>query len=70
MKNSHKCAKCDSTDMAKVPGSINYTTSNAIEVGLASYVMVTRYVCTSCGFSEEWIDSEIDRKRLKKRYGS
>jgi predicted nucleic-acid-binding Zn-ribbon protein len=69
MKNGNQCVKCGLTDIVKVPGSVKYGTGNAVEVGLGSFVAVTRYVCTGCGFSEEWIDSQIDIQRIKRRYG-
>lgn len=32
-----------------------------------SAVLVHRYLCCNCGFSEEWIDKE-DIQELKKKY--
>ena len=32
-----------------------------------SAVLVHRYVCCACGYSEEWIDKE-DIRRLKEKY--
>jgi hypothetical protein len=29
-----------------------------------------RYVCGSCGFSEEWIDTPDDIAKVRKKYGS
>lgn len=42
-------------------------TGNSISVGYLSYVPVNRYVCSSCGFTEEWIDRE-DLYDLQKNY--
>ncbi len=69
MKNSNKCVKCGSTDIVRVPGSMQYSTGNAIATGTGNFVSVTRYVCAGCGFSEEWIDSPIDIQRIKNKYG-
>ncbi len=30
---------------------------------------VSRYVCTSCGFIEDWIDEKKDMAKLKKEHG-
>lgn len=68
MKNTHICPKCKSEDIVRVPGSDGV---NNIQVGwsIFSAVMVHRYVCCECGFSEEWIDKE-DIPKLKEKFGN
>lgn len=46
-----------------------YGSGNNIMVGMTikSAVPVDRYICTRCGFSEEWIDLDYMDK-LKKEY--
>jgi hypothetical protein len=48
-----------------------YGGGNDIRAGstIFSSVKVTRYLCSSCGFSEEWIDSPEDLHKLKENYG-
>ncbi|MGO9543741.1 MAG: hypothetical protein ACLPPF_02980 [Rhodomicrobium sp.] len=73
MKNSHKCSKCKSADIVRIPGEVGaYGAGNNIRTGWTVYhaVKVTRYLCASCGFSEEWIDSPEDIAKLKKKYAS
>ncbi|MGO9004857.1 MAG: hypothetical protein ACLQIQ_00915 [Beijerinckiaceae bacterium] len=43
---------------------------NSIVVGITIFnaVKVTRYLCASCGFSEEWIDAAADIAKIKKKY--
>lgn len=70
MKNTHTCPKCNGTDIMKIKGKAGaYGSGNNIEVGLTvfSAVLVHRYVCCDCGYSEEWIDRE-DIQKLKKKY--
>ncbi len=70
MKNTHICPKCGETDILKIPGTSGaYGTGNNIQTGMSifSAVMVNRYVCSSCGYSEEWIDKD-DMAKLKKKY--
>ena len=70
MKNTRKCPKCGGSDIIFVPGSAGaYGTGNNIITGhtIMSAVPVDRYICTRCGFSEEWIDLEYMDK-LKKKY--
>ena len=43
---------------------------NDIAAGFFSTVKVTRYLCGSCGFSEEWIDAPEDLEKLKDKYDS
>lgn len=71
MKSTHQCPKCGGTDILKVPGKAGaYGSGNNIQVGLTNFsaVLVHRYVCCSCGYSEEWIDPE-DISTLKHKFG-
>jgi transposase-like protein len=73
VKNSKKCPKCKSSDIVRVPGDIRgYGAGNNITVGWTIFnaVKVTRYLCATCGFSEEWIDSPTDIAKVKAKYGS
>ena len=71
MKNTNKCPKCGSSHIIKVPGHAGaYGTGNNIMVGMTikSAVPVDRYLCTECGFSEEWVDlDKIDK--VEKKFG-
>ena len=70
MKNTHICPKCQCRDILKVPGKSGaYGTGNNIQTGMSifSAVLVNRYVCTACGYSEEWIDEE-DIEKLRKKF--
>lgn len=70
MKNTNICPKCNSTDIIKIKGKAGaYGVGNNIQVGLSnlSAVLVHRYLCCSCGYSEEWIDRE-DIQKLKEKY--
>ena len=70
MKNSNSCPKCRSNDIIKIPGKAGaYGSGNNIMTGMSifSAVLVDRYVCGQCGFSEEWIDT-TDLPKLKKHY--
>lgn len=73
VKNSKTCPKCQSSDIFRIPGEARlFGAGNNIIVGATIFgaVQVTRYLCTFCGFSEEWIDSADDIARIKKKYSS
>ncbi len=60
MKNTRKCPKCGGNDILIVDGYAGaYGAGNNIMVGgtIFSAVGVDRYICCSCGFTEEWIDT-------------
>nr|WP_325298406.1 hypothetical protein [uncultured Dysosmobacter sp.] len=59
MKNTGKCPKCGGADLVLVPGGRATMDSalNLIHVGFRS-VGVDRYVCCTCGFSEEWVAAD------------
>ena len=71
MKHSKICPKCNSADIVRIDGYTGaYGTGNNIMTGktLFSTVNVNRYICCSCGFSEEWIDREdIDKVKNSKK---
>lgn len=70
MKNKHICPKCGSHEIILVPGKSDlYGIGNNIQVGMSifSAVLVDRFVCGSCGYSEEWINKE-DIAVLKAKY--
>ena len=75
MKNTHTCPKCDSREIMRIEGRIGgYSGGNDIAGTASSWsfrtVKVTRYLCGSCGFSEEWIDAPEDLQKLKEKYGA
>ena len=70
MKNTHTCPKCGGKRLLYILGKAEaYGSGNNIPLGMTifSYVKVNRYVCTACGYSEEWIDLN-DAEKLKQKY--
>ncbi len=71
MKDSKICPKCQSADIVRIDGYAGaYGTGNNIMVGksIFSAVNVNRYICCSCGYTEEWIDQcDIDKIRNSKK---
>ena len=60
MKNQRICPKCGGSDIRVVDGYIGaYGSGNNIMLGatMLSAVGVDRYICCSCGYTEEWIDT-------------
>ena len=71
MQNSRTCPKCQSADIVRIPGEARaFGAGNNISVGSTIFgaVKVTRYLCTACGFSEEWIESADDIARIKAEF--
>jgi predicted nucleic-acid-binding Zn-ribbon protein len=71
MKNTGRCPKCSNTDLLRIEGQAgSYGSGNIIPVGwtIFSVVKVTRFLCTSCGFSEEWIESPEDIAKLVEKF--
>ncbi len=61
MKNTRICPKCGSADIIRIDGHAGaYGSGNNIMLGwsIFSAVNVNRYICCSCGFTEEWIDKQ------------
>ena len=58
MKKTNVCPKCGGTDIVKVP------------LGILDAAPVDRFVCCTCGYSEEWLrKSNLDdiRERWAKK---
>ena len=61
MKLTGICPKCGSNDILRIEGNVGmYGSGNHIPVGITRFsaVKVHRYLCCSCGYSEEWINQE------------
>ena len=70
MKNTRICPKCNGSNIIRIEGKAGpYGMGNNIQVGWSnlSAVLVHRYLCCDCGYSEEWIDKE-DIPALQKKY--
>lgn len=70
MKNTKICPKCNSDKIIRIPGETGaYGVGNNIRVGfLKGTVNVSRYMCCNCGYTEEWIDSKEDIRKLEEKY--
>lgn len=72
MKNAKKCIKCDSKNIIRIPGNIGpYGSGNNIiasKMTTRIAVKVTRYLCSECGYSEEWIEDKSDIEKMVKYY--
>lgn len=67
MKNTKQCPKCGSSDIYRFNGFCGaHGSGNNILTGISTFsaVNVHRYVCCTCGFTEEWVDRE-DLNKLK-----
>lgn len=71
MKQSAVCPKCSGLQILRVPSS-GGDGDNVIAYGWStfSYIPVTRYICATCGYCEDWVDSSEDLQRLVKKYGA
>ena len=68
MKNTRLCPKCQSSDIIRIRGKEEaYGAGNYVRTGFIATAGVHRYVCLTCGFTEEWIDRE-DLDRIRKKY--
>lgn len=69
MKNTNTCPKCESKNILHIPGWFGlYGAGNYIPAGWTSTVEVARYLCTDCGYSEEWIDGKEYIQKLIRKY--
>jgi hypothetical protein len=72
VKTTATCPKCGSHELIRIPGSTRaFGTGNNIPAGMTifSSVKVARFLCSHCGYSEEWVESPADIEKLRKKYG-
>ena len=73
MRHGKPCPKCNSISIIRIPGVVlGYGAGNNIPMHrkwFAKPVLVTRYMCEACGFSEEWIDDPDDIAKIKAGFG-
>lgn len=61
MKHSKKCPKCLGENILKIetpPMKYRYSAQIPVGITVFSAVSVPRYICCTCGYSEEWINEE------------
>jgi ssDNA-binding Zn-finger/Zn-ribbon topoisomerase 1 len=67
MKTTGKCPKCGLGKVAVIPSKLG--TYNQIKTDFSSSVDVTRYICTACGYMEQYVASEKALQQLGSRLG-
>jgi transposase-like protein len=56
MRYKYKCPKCESNDVIEVIGSnINQYQKIPLTKWGTRNVVLDRYICASCGYTEEWV---------------
>jgi hypothetical protein len=73
MPNSRTCPKCRATDILRIPIVRGRGGWNWIPLGpwgAWTAVGITRYLCGTCGYIEEWVDSAEDIAKVKKVYST
>jgi len=70
MKNTHRCPKCNSSNIVKVSDNEGFNKTNRYNIQTSSFhwVKVIRHVCCDCGFAEEWVENKIDLKKIETKY--
>ena len=65
MKSSGVCPKCSATKIAVIPSELG--TSNAIKIAMFGFAKLTRYICTSCGYMEQYVADDKALQKLRRR---
>lgn len=64
--NTHDtCGKCGSSDLLEVPMTPGEHSHIVTGARVLKDVAVTKYVCTDCGYIEQWVNSGSDLETLK-----
>jgi predicted nucleic-acid-binding Zn-ribbon protein len=68
MKFNYSCQKCQCSEIAKIEGgAFKGNVYNTISSGMSA-IYLTRYVCTNCGFSENYVDDPKDLAKIKEKF--
>ncbi len=68
MKNSNKCPKCGSTEIYTDEGLTKSGSRAGIGISNWTRLIIDIYLCSNCGFMEEYIEKEDlqDSKKMEK----
>lgn len=73
MKNTHRCPKCGSRTVVRIPDNPRrYSSGNNIYTTtftLAGKIPVIRYVCCDCGYVENWVEHSKERAEIRRAFG-
>lgn len=72
MKNARRCPKCGCADIIRVPDNAHRYLANSICIarhGWVRRIPVTRFVCGSCGFAEDWVETTEGLKEVRRAFG-
>jgi hypothetical protein len=71
MRNGSPCSQCHGNDIIRVPDD------SVSGIGLGNRiparwrtVRVTRFLCGSCGYLEEYVEARKDIERVRSRWGA
>ena len=68
MKFNYCCPKCLNSEIAIIEGgAFKGNIYNTLSFGLST-VYLTRYVCTNCGYTENYVDDHKDLQKIKEKY--
>ena len=70
MKRTHACPKCGCTQIVHVPASqwLFARGGNAyLGLHLGEKVLISTYICTGCGYVENWAERPQDLAALRKK---
>ncbi len=65
MKSSSVCPKCSSKKIAVIPSEPG--TYNAIKIDMFGFANLTRYVCTECGYMEQYVTDDKSLLKLQQK---
>ena len=65
MKSTGVCPKCSSKKIATIPSELG--TYNVIKVDMFGFAKLTRYICTSCGYLEQYVADEKSLTSLRQK---
>jgi predicted nucleic-acid-binding Zn-ribbon protein len=68
MKYTKTCPKCQNQEIAIIEGgTFKGNMYNTISSGLHTFYL-TRYVCTYCGYTENYLDDVNDLQKIKNKF--
>ncbi|MBP9055322.1 MAG: hypothetical protein KBF69_03005 [Saprospiraceae bacterium] len=68
MKHTYCCPKCNNSEIAIIEsGAFKGNLYNTVSFGLST-IYLTKYICTDCGYSENYVDDVKDLQKIKDKY--
>lgn len=68
MRDNGICSNCGGEEIVQIKTSVWNRGYNYIYIGMFTYLYPTKYICTDCGYMEQYIEKRKHLDMLKRKF--